>query len=251
VASGEVNGGFISTYNITYNPITAALINAIFVNNPTGIFGEINGGAGLALSGTTLYVANNFANTITAYDTGSGTPIGTPPLIYGFTQGTNGDILSGPYGLVISGNNLFVSNDAGSGFIGKYNLTTGAFIDHFIMTPGIRTYGLAISGTNLFVATGSDGGVNIEEFDANSGVELDSSFVSGLQYVYGIAISGTTLYVAQDFTRADGTSVISTYDIPTKTLLSANFIPGSSPGAPELNGGDDFMLVVTAPLRGL
>jgi hypothetical protein len=45
--------------------------------------------------------------------------------------------------------------------------------------------------------------------------------------------------VAQNFGRPDGTSVVSTYDVNKKTLLNANFVTG-------LNGGDNFMLVVTA-----
>ena len=234
VASGEVNGGFISTYN----PSTGTLINATFVNNSTGLFGQINGGANLGLVGNTLYVANSFANTISTYDATSGTPIGEP-LIYG---GGNSPELRGPYGLVIVGANLFVSNnDSSGGWIGKYDLSGATINDHFITSPGIGTYGMAISGSHLFVATGRDGGSSVQEFDINSGALLDPNFVSGLQYVNGITISGTTLYVAQDFGRPDGTSVVSTYDVNTGDLLNANFVAG-------LNGGDNFMLVLTSQL---
>jgi hypothetical protein len=204
----------------------------------TGLFGQINGAAGLALSGTTLYVANSFANTITAYDAGSGAPIGVPPLIYG---GGNSPELRGPDGLVISGNNFFVSNnDSSGGWIGEYTLAGATINDHFINTPGIGVYGLAISGNHLFVATGIscqlDVSGNIEECDINSGAVLNSSFVSGLQNVYGITISGTALYVSQDSGRADGQSVISTYDVNSGALLNANFVPGPGGAMPVLLG---------------
>jgi PKD domain len=235
VASGEVNGGFINTYN----PTTGTLITPNFIVN-TGLFGQINGAVGIGVANNTLYVANSFAATITTYDAGSGMPIGAP-LIYG---GGNSPELR-PSGLVIFGNSFFVSNnDSSGGWIGKYDLSGATINDHFISTPGIPAYRLAISGTHLFVSTGVVG--SVEEYDANSGLPVNPnnpSFVSGLQYVYGIAISGTTLYVAQDSGRPDGQSVISTYDVNSGALLNANFVPG--PGG-ALNGGDDFMLVVTA-----
>lgn len=246
VASGEVNGGFVNTYN----PTSGVLITPNFINNSAGLFGQINGGASLGLVGNTLYVANSFANTISTYNASNGTPIGAP-LIYG---GGNSPELRGPDGLVISGNNFFVSNnDSSGGWIGEYTLAGATINDHFINTPGIGAYGLAISGNHLFVATGISGqlglsgqlGVigNVEECDINSGAVLNPNFVSGLQYVYGITISGNTLYVSQDSGRADGQSVISTYDVNSGALLNANFVPG--PGG-ALNGGDRWMLVVTA-----
>jgi len=232
VASGEVNGGFINTYNAT----TGALIKANFISN-SGLFGQINGAANLGLVGNTLYVVNNFADTVTTYDatTGGTTPIAAP-LIYGGTTGTS---LAYPFGLAISGNNLFVSNNySGDDWVGKYDLSGAPINDHFIHTPRVGAYGLAISGNHLFVATAGDGGPSVEEYDVNTGALLNGSFISGLQYVYGITISGNTLYVAQDFGRPDGTSVISTYDVNSGALLNPNFVTG-------LNGGDDFMVVVT------
>jgi PKD repeat protein/glutamine cyclotransferase len=230
VASGEVNGGFINTYNAT----TGSLIKANFISN-SGLFGQINGAANLGLVGTTLYVANNFVDTISTYDATTGASINTP-LIYG---GGASPELRGPYGLVILGNNLFVSNnDSSGGWVGKYDLSGAPINDHFISISGIGAYGLAISGNHLFVATGRDLGSSVEEYDVTTGALLNANFISGLQYVYGLTISGSTLYVSQNYGRPDGQSVVSTYDVNTGTLLNANFVTG-------LNGGDNFMLVVT------
>jgi hypothetical protein len=230
VASGEVNGGFINTYNAS----TGTLITANLISN-TGLFGQINGAAGLGLVGNTLYVANSFADTISTYDATSGASIATP-LIYG---GGASPELRGPDGLVISGNNFFVSNnDSSGGWVGEYNLSGATINDHFISTPGIPAYGLAISGTHLFVATGADGGASVEEYDVNTGALLNPSFISGLQYGYGLAVAGTTLYVSQNYGSPNGTSVVSTYDVNTGALLNPSFVIG-------LNGGDNFMLVVT------
>jgi hypothetical protein len=150
---------------------------------------------------------NSFVDTISTYDATTGASIATP-LIYG---GGASPELRGPYGLVILGNNLFVSNnDSSGGWVGKYDLSGAPINDHFISISGIGAYGLAISGNHLFVATGRDLGSSVEEYDVTTGALLNANFISGLQYVYGLTISGSTLYVSQNYGRPDGQSVVST-----------------------------------------
>ena len=63
--------------------------------------------------------------------------------------------LNGPINIVLSGNNLFVSNwsggTAGAGTVGEYNATTGAPINLNFITGLSGPEGLTLSGNSLLV----------------------------------------------------------------------------------------------------
>lgn len=128
----------ISTYNATTGAaITAKFISGTSLDNPWG----------LAVANGNLYVDNDDAGTISEYNATTGTLINAS-----FASG-----LGSLEGMVISGNNLFVSNNS---VIDEFNLTTGALESS--ISPAGEPSGLTISGNDLYVANFNG---TIEEFN--------------------------------------------------------------------------------------
>jgi hypothetical protein len=205
VSSGISNGGYVGTYNAT----TGAPINPQFITS------GVNDPGGLALLGNTLFVTNN-GIWISTYDATTGFPINNP-----FIQG-----LTNPYGLLLSGNNLYVSQDFGAtNSVGEYNASNGAPINaQLIVTNPNGAYQVALSGNNLFVAGYQQRTVG--EYDATTGAVINANFITGLLFPLGVAVVGNTLYVTQDGGATPGSSFISTYDATTGAVINANFITG-------------------------
>ncbi len=88
---------------------------------------------GLALNGTTLYVANSSANTIDMYSTVNGSSLGN------FANASDG--LSGPYGLAFSGGTLYVANNGGT----SINMFTAAHTSTSFSTGGAFPAFIAVS----------------------------------------------------------------------------------------------------------
>ena len=102
----------------------------------------------------------------------------------------NASLVSGlndPYGIAVSGSNLFVAND-GTGTIGEYT-TSGAVVNASLVSGLSEPDSIAVSGSNLFVA--NEGNGTIGEYNATSGAVVNASLVSGLNKPYGIAIVDT------------------------------------------------------------
>ena len=106
--------------------------------------------------------------------------------------GLNG--LNGPFGIAVSGGNLWVTSE-GSGTIGQYNATTGAAVNAALVSGLNDPFGIAVSGGNLWVANQSGNGT-IGEYNATTGAAINASLVSGLTSPLGIAVSGGNLWVA-------------------------------------------------------
>ena len=106
-----------------YDAKTGAAINASFI---TGL----NGPAGLAVLGNTLFVARNAGNTVGKYDAPPPEAAISPQLHHraARTRRTRG---------VGLGNTLFVANRDGN-TVGKYDATTGAAINASFIT-GLNT----------------------------------------------------------------------------------------------------------------
>jgi sugar lactone lactonase YvrE len=160
-----------------------------------------------------LYVAEapgGSLGTIGTYDAGTGAAINATLI-------TSATGLSGPVGLALSGNTLFVAN-INNNTIGKYDATTGAAINVPFITGVNSPLGLALSGNDLFV--GSVGMVG--KFDASTGVAINANFITGLQPLYGfisLALSGNTLFV-EDY---DSTT-IGKFDATTGAAISVPFV---------------------------
>ena len=98
--------------------------------------------------------------------------------------------LSNPWGLVLSGSDLFVTNEnvggvAGSGTIGEYT-TSGTTVNPSLVSGLTGPIGVAVSGSDLFVAN-SDSNTTGEY--TTSGATVNPSLISGLNLPGGIAVT--------------------------------------------------------------
>ena len=137
--------------------------------------------------------------------------------------------LSGPQGIAISGNQVFVANYV-AGTIGKYNLD-GSVVNGSLISGLIGPEGIAINGTNLYVATWGNGTGNgaVGKYTVNGAV-VNAALISGLYSANGLAIAGTNIFVANQNSR------IGKYAL-TGAAVNASFITGlSSPGGIAISG---------------
>jgi hypothetical protein len=237
--------GAIGEYGSDGSTINAALISAGYLS-------------GVAISGTNLFVSHALYSTVSEYTT-SGTIV-NDVLVDGGRPGnmvisgdylfivnidnvgvftTSGTILNsslitgldGPYGIAISGNNLFVANETG-GTVGEYSF--GGAIAASLISGLNKPCGVAVSGTNLFVASYGSGTVG--EY-TTSGATNNASLISGLNKPEAIAIFGTNLFVVNS-----GSGTVGEYTTSGVTV-NASLISGLDepdaivivPPVPQLN----------------
>ncbi|HUA65398.1 MAG TPA: hypothetical protein VME24_06095 [Alphaproteobacteria bacterium] len=130
------------------------------------------------ISGIALALTCRLAATLNAQDlfvTEHGGTIGE----YTTTGATvNASLISGlnqPFGIAISGNDLFVANPT-LDTIGEYT-TAGATVNASLISGLDEPYSIAISGNNLFVANYDSG--TIGEYTL-SGAGINTNLISGL-----------------------------------------------------------------------
>lgn len=154
-----------------------------------GIALALTCGLAVTLKAQNLFIGNLEYNTIGEYSTSGAT--------------VNASLISGlaaPWGIAISGNNLFVANFEGGsrGTIGEYT-TSGMTVNASLISAGLNgPSGIAISGNDLFVANegyaSTPGGVG--EY-TTSGATVNASLIPG-GFLYGIAISGNDMFILND-----------------------------------------------------
>jgi hypothetical protein len=153
-----------------------------------------------------IFVTNFVSGTIGEYDAVTGATINSA-LISG---------LDSPYGLALSGKNLFVVNEGGT--VGKYT-TSGATVNASLISGlTIPPVGIAVSGGNLFVTDLANG--TIGEY-TTSGAVVNTSLVSGLNSPFGIAVSGGKLFVVNE-----GNGTIGVYDAVTGAVINSALVSG-------------------------
>ncbi len=187
-----------------------------------------------------IFVSDDFQNTIGDYSV-SGAGI-TPSLIPGLTT---------PYGLAVSGGNLFVaSGSLGNGRIGEYDATSGAAINaNLISGLSQSSTAIAVSGGDIFVLDQASTGAGvIKEFDAVTGASVNDSLVSGLtSRPLTIAVSGGNLYVMNEGTfnangYVAGSGTIGEYNATTGATVNAALLSGLAlPGGFAVSGGTLFV----------
>jgi hypothetical protein len=172
--------------------------------------------AGIAASGSNLYVADGFdidEYTSSGGSTGNGfSLLPTIPLAVAvsgsdlfvtqsndmigeylancfLTCTVNGSLISGlsePKGIAISGSDLFVTNYS-AGTIGEYT-TSGATVNASLISGLDGPFGIAVDGSDLFVVNNGNG--TIGEY-TTSGAVVNAALISGLNDPMGIAIVST------------------------------------------------------------
>jgi hypothetical protein len=227
----------------------AARAQTIFVADPNGTNGvrsyNINGTLlnsslvsgdgfqGLALSGTTLYIADassGAASIRKATLDSTGAVVSTGTLAFG--DGITG--LTSPFGLTATGTHLYAAN-FNSGNVFKYDFS-GTQVNTLSTSnsnSGISPapYGVAISGDTLFVsqATTGTGANTIKGYSLTTLSSTPTmTLTTNLSNPHGLAISGNTLYVANGGSGvANGTieTFNATTGASTGTLVSSLGMP--------------------------
>ena len=150
--------------------------------NASLITGLPSGPVSIAVSGSKLFVVSYTAGTIGEYTTSGATV--NAALITGLTPVDQfGGPHPGPYGIVVSGSDLFVTNSE-AGTIGEYT-TSGATVNASLISGLSAPLGLALSGSNLFVAELGNG--TIGEY-TTSGATVNASLITGLDSPFGIVV---------------------------------------------------------------
>jgi len=134
------------------------------------------------VSGSDLFVtigALALSGTIGAFTTSGATV--NPALI-------SGELL--PFGIAVSGSDLFVTNAAPpAGTIGEYT-TSGATVNAALISGLDDPLGVAVSGSDLFVINFE--GDTVGEY-TTAGATVNAALISGLDGPAGIAISGSSV----------------------------------------------------------
>ena len=211
VENAEAQGS-ITEFTVNSGSVTATdtLITGLY--NPNGI----------AISGNTLYVVSNVDNGPSPDDTAS-------IVAYNATTGASmGNVVTGlgrdyNYGLAISGNNIYVSNNL-SGTINEYSLSTGQQNLTFAVTGLSQPSQMVISGNDLFVTDISSDTVG--EYDATTGAAIHSALVTGLNNPDGIALVGGDLLVTNIGDGTSGTGSVGEYDATTGIAVNASLVTG-------------------------
>jgi hypothetical protein len=124
--------------------------------------------------------------------------------------------LSGPTGLAVAGNTLFVASGATAGLVGSYNASDGAVVNAKLITGLNAPTGLAVAANPsdpnkpfLFVV----GSGTVGKYYAYSGKAINANFITGLNGASGVAVKGSTLFVTHVFPGA-----VSEYNVNTGAL---------------------------------
>lgn len=237
---GSNSGNAVSSFSIATGAASSGYTNP-----------AVNGPQDLALSGSTLFVANYAAGTVGAYNALTGATINASLVQQGNAFGLaasgnnlyvatqNGAVAEynattgarntafTPFtpnsvrGLTLSGNTLYVVN-VNSNTVGTYNATTGAVINAAFISSGLNgPRNAAVVNGNLFVTNTPAG--TVSEYNATTGAVINDSFLSGLNGPFGIAAYGNDLFVSNV-----GTGVVGEYDATTGAVINSSFETGTS-----------------------
>src|SRR5262249_45702012 len=111
--------------------------------------------------------------------------------------------LDRPFGIAVSGGDLFVVSQEAQGRIGEYT-TSGATVNASLVSGLAAPYDIAVSGNDLFVTCDN---VSVSLFSnppqengtvgefTTAGATVNPSLISGLSFPLGIAVSGGNLFV--------------------------------------------------------
>jgi hypothetical protein len=180
-----------------------------------------------------IFVANEEANTIGAYDATTGAAINAS-LVTG---------LASPHAVTVSGDNLLVSNWNGFNSVSEYAVSGASVAVPLLHDVQQGVGGIAVSGADMFISNYL--GTTVSEYTAN-GALVNSSFITLKVEAgpYGIVVSGNDLFVAvNEFNKGAGAGYISEYDATTGALINANFITGlNQPEGIAISGNDLFVV---------
>jgi DNA-binding beta-propeller fold protein YncE len=224
--TGEViKAKFITGLTLPYG--LAVKDDWLFVVDETGFVGKYDATTGAAISPSfiTKGLSNPFTPAVlgnSIYVTNLGDGTGGMILAYNAVTGAPINLnlittLDVPVGLVLSGNELFVS-DLGNSDVGKYNANTGKAIKAGLISGLNAPAGLALKDNELFVA---DSNGFVGKYDAGTGAVIKAKFIKGLGGPNGLALLGDRLFVTNY-----NTGTVGEYATTTGAPIHAHFITG-------------------------
>ena len=157
------------------------------------------------VKGQDIFVANWGIDTIAEYGMDGST---VNPSLVSLGNGVY------PFGLALSGSNLFVAIQNGT--IGEYGID-GSTVNAWRVSGSDWTWGVAVSGSNVFVAQENPAAIGKY---STSGAIVNPSLVPGLNFPAAIAVSGSNLFVADN-----GNGTIGEYGIDGSTV-NASLVSG-------------------------
>ncbi len=134
---------------------------------------------GIAFDGASMWVANQASGTVSEIDVATNTVVGTPVAVG-----------SGPVGVAFDGTNIYVAN-AGDDSVSVINPATAAVIA--TIPVGDQPQSIAFDGTNLYVTNLVDNSVSVIDPTTNTVVGAPIAVGAAPR---GIAFDGTFLWVA-------------------------------------------------------
>jgi hypothetical protein len=224
-----------STGTIGEYTTSGATVNASLISG-------LNAPAGIAVSGSNLFIAN-FASGITPADNGT---VGEYTTSGATVNASLISGLNGPTGIAVSGSDLLVGDYFNAGFggppdfvgqIGDYT-TSGSTVNPQLLVAGSPT-NFAVLGSDLYKIIGS----SIGEY-TTSGATVNASLVTGLNFgndPFDITVSGSDIFVTYfasgtigEYTTSGATvnaSLITGLDDPTDLVVSGSDIFVSNYGS--------------------
>ena len=172
-----------------------------------------------------IYIATSGANTIAAYNF-DGSVINTA-LISG---------LSNPYGVAVSGADLYVANYNGG--VGKYT-TAGTTVNAALITGLNNPTGVAVAGTDLFVAVFN--GATVGKY-TTAGATVDATFITaGVSFPYQAVVSGSNVYVVNN--AGGGNPTVGVFDASTGAIGSSALVSSGLNAAASLAVSGSYIYV--------
>jgi hypothetical protein len=221
------SGGSVGEYTTSGSPLAVPLLTSA----PRHAGGQLVDEPGdMVISGNTMFVSNWGSSTIAEYTT-AGAIVSLPFI----TISSPGE--GAPYGIALSGNDLFVVNEGnfeqGGGSIGEYNASTGAVINANFITGLNQPEGITISGNDLFVVNNADDNNaagpltngSVGEYDVSTGTAINAALVTGLNQPAAVAVLGNDLFVTS-YPGGKSSGLVGEYDATTGATLNASFIAG-------------------------
>jgi hypothetical protein len=195
----DANASVIGEYTTGGTTVNPALVQLSGAGDPNFI----------TVAGTDVYVTNQSAGTIGEYTTAGATV--NSSLVMG---------LSAPYGIAVSGSDLWVAN---GGVIGEYDATNGNVVNATLVTGLTKPIGIAVAGSNLYVTDATNN--TISEYNAFTGLPVNATptLVTGLNSPVSVAVLGADLLVSNQ-----GNGTIGEYDATTGNMVNASLVSGLS-----------------------
>lgn len=156
------------------------------------------------------------------------------------TGAKTGVIITTPAAVVVAeSSDTIYTLGVASHAVSAYRISDGALLtSNYISVPSAN--GVLYSNHVLYLA----GGTSVSTYNADTGAQINASFISGFTNTGIMALQGNDLYLAG---TAGSTPVVSEYDAGTGALLNSNVAPGLIDPTPAITVSGNGLFVCLRP----